>query len=87
VFTLLNITDEDIDLTGWVIADKLKKKDTIRDIVLKAGDVTRIQLSGDNAQLSNDGGIITLLSKDGLKIDGVSYTRQDAAKQGFVTSF
>ena len=84
---LLNITDEDIDLTGWMIADKLKKKDTIRDIVLKAGDVTRIQLSGHNAQLSNDGGIITLLSKDGLKIDGVSYTRQDAAKQGFVTSF
>lgn len=84
---LLNITDEDMDLTGWMIADKLKRKDTIRDIVLKAGDVTRIQLSGQNAQLSNDGGIITLLSKDGLKIDGVSYTRQDAVKQGFVTTF
>ena len=70
-----------------MIADKLNKKDTVRDIVLKAGDVTRIQLSGQNAQLSNDGGIITLLSKDGLKIDGVSYTRQDAVKQGFVTTF
>ncbi|MFZ0710556.1 MAG: DUF2278 family protein [Terrimicrobiaceae bacterium] len=84
---LLNITDEDIDLNGWMIADKLKKKDTIRGKVLKAGDVARIFLSGQNAQLSNDGGIITLLNKDGLKIDGVSYTKRDATKQGFVIAF
>ncbi|WP_153797268.1 DUF2278 family protein [Foetidibacter luteolus] len=84
---LLNATDKDIDLEGWAIADKMKKKEVISDTILRAAEVTKIQLSGRAAQLSNDGGIITLLDRDGLKIDGVSYTKQDAKKQGFITVF
>ena len=84
---LLNITDEDINLDGWMIADKEKKKDTIRNKTLKAGEVTRITLTGEGAQLANSGGIISLLNKDGLKIHGVSYTKQSADRQGFITTF
>jgi uncharacterized protein YukJ len=84
---LLNASDKDINLNGWMIADKLKKKDTIYNGILKAGDVTRIKLTGRGAQLSNDGGIITLLNSEGLKIHGVSFTKQDASKQGNITSF
>lgn len=84
---LVNTTDKDIDLEGWMIADKLKKKEIIRNNLLKAADVAKIRLSGRDAQLSNNGGIITLLNKDGLKIDGVSYTKNDAGKQDHLIVF
>lgn len=84
---LLNTTDKDIDLDGWMIADKQKKKEIIRNNVLKSTEVSKIKLSGQNAQLSNQGGIITLLNKEGLKIDGVSYTKNDAGKQGNLITF
>ena len=84
---LVNTTDADIDLTGWMIADKLKKKEVIGNILLEASGVTRIALSGQNAQLSNNGGIITLLNKDGIKIDGVSYTKNEAGNQGKLITF
>jgi len=74
-------------MDGWMIVDKLKKKEIIRNNVLRSTEVTKIKLSGQNAQLSNEGGIITLLNKDGLKINGVSYTKQDANKQGFIITF
>ncbi len=84
---LVNTADTDIDLTGWMIADKLKKKEIIENTLLEASGVTRINLSGQNAQLSNNGGIITLLNKDGIKVDGVSYTKNDAAIQGRLVAF
>jgi uncharacterized protein YukJ len=84
---LLNTTDTGIDLNGWVIADKLKKKAPVPDTILGASEVIRITLSGMDAQLSNEGGIITLLNKEGLKIDGVSYTKENAGRQGMLTTF
>jgi hypothetical protein len=84
---LLNITDKDVNLDGWMIADKLKKKEIIRNKILKSTEITKIELTGQNAQLSNEGGIITLLNNNGLKIDGVSYIKQQAAKQGFIVTF
>lgn len=84
---LVNTTDTDINLTGWMIADKLKKKEIIGNILLEASGVTRITLSGQNAQLSNNGGIITLLNKDGIKINGASYTKNDASHQGKLITF
>jgi len=44
-------------------------------------------LSGDDVQLANDGGIITLLDREGLKIDGVSYTKDEVSKQGWTIVF
>lgn len=84
---LLNTTDKDINLEGWMIADKLKKKEVVRNIILSGGDVVQIKLLGAGAQLSNEGGIITLLNNEGLKINGVSYTKKDAAKQGSLVTF
>jgi hypothetical protein len=81
---LLNKNDADIDLTGWQIVDKLNKKDIINTKIISAGDTIRITLSGAGAQLSNKGGTITLLNNNGLKIDGVSYTKEDASKEGFI---
>ena len=33
-------------------------------------------------QLGNAGGIITLLDRQGLKVDGVSYTAEQARREG-----
>ena len=84
---LLNTSNTDVDINNWSIADKLKKKDVIHNGMLKAGEITKVMLTGQGAQLSNDGGIITLLNKNGLKVHGVSYTKQEAGEQGRVIAF
>jgi uncharacterized protein YukJ len=76
---LLNKTNQDVNLSGWQIVDKLKKADIIGNQVLPAGDTVRIRLTGQGAQLSNKGGNITLLNKESVKIDGVTYTKEDAS--------
>jgi hypothetical protein len=41
-----------------------------------------LTLSGTTIQLSNSGGIISLLNKEGLKVHGVQYTKNDVSEQG-----
>jgi hypothetical protein len=38
-------------------------------------------------QLPNEGGLITLLNPQGIKVHGVSYTKQQAQKQGWTIVF
>jgi uncharacterized protein YukJ len=84
--TLLNATPEAIDLTGWALADKNKKKATLKGSI-RAGETLKEVLSGKDIELSNKGGIITLLDKKGLKVDGVSFTKEDADKEGWTIVF
>ena len=84
---LLNASPETINMDGWAIMDKAQNKDIISGLSLKAGDVYRYRLAGNGAQLSNNGGIITLLNKEGIKVSGVAYTAQEAATQGKVLKF
>ena len=84
--TLLNTTPDSIDLDGWAIVDKNKKKAYLSGSI-GAGETLRIELSGKDAQLSNKGGIITLLDRKGLKVDGVSYTKKEASKSGWTMVF
>lgn len=83
---LLNTTDKAISLDGWAIADKQKKKEILKGTIPAGGTITHA-LTGKTAQFSNEGGIITLLNKDGLKISGVSYTKDQASQQGKVITF
>ncbi len=85
--TLINPTTESVDLSGWAIVDKNKHSDVLDGPVVKAGETAIIPLDGQGAQLGNKGGIITLLNKAGLKIDGVSYTKSQARKQGWTIVF
>ncbi len=85
--TLLNTTPQTIDLNGWAIADKNKRKTVLTGPQLAPGAATMIELPKDGAQLSNDGGIISLLNAAGLKIHGVSYTKAEAARQGWTVVF
>ena len=85
--TLLNPTASQIDLAGWGILDKNKRREKLTDLALESGDTIRVTLSGKGAQLSNKGGIITLVDRTGMKIDGVSYTKKDAERQGWTLVF
>ena len=77
--TLINLTPNVADLSGWLIADKNKNKSVIHNLLLNPGTTGVVKLDGRGAQLGNSGGIITLLSPDGIKYDGVSYTKEQAA--------
>lgn len=83
--TLLNASPESIDLTGWKIADRLKKTCTLSGVV-GPGATLLVNLTQE-VQLGNKGGIITLLNEKGLKVDGVSYTAQQAQKEGWTIVF
>lgn len=83
--TLLNITDTPIDLRGWKLMDRGKRKMNLSGMILPNAPLT-IKLSRV-VQLSNSGGIITLLNPSGLKVDGVHYTKKMAHEQGRVLVF
>lgn len=85
--TMVNTTPGPIDLSGWAIADKNKNKSVLDALVAGPGEAVVAQLDGYGAQLGNQGGIVTLLDPQGLKVDGVSYTRQQASRQGWTLVF
>ena len=82
---LLNPTPKAIDLAGWKIADQQKRKCPLAGR-LPAGGVLTVRLAAPT-QLGNSGGIITLLDANGLKVDGVSYTREQAKREGWLVVF
>jgi uncharacterized protein YukJ len=84
--SLINTSPEKVDLSGWALADQVKHKQRLSGII-NPGEVVRVPLGKDSIQLDNSGGIITLLDDKELKIDGVSYTKQDAQKQGWTIVF
>ena len=77
--TLLNRSPEEIDLSGWSLADRLKNRFVIPDQILAAGAVVQVAVQ-DPVSLGNKGGLITVLDGAGLKVDGVAYTGADAAE-------
>ncbi|MGA0556159.1 DUF2278 family protein [Larkinella sp. VNQ87] len=74
---LFNPLADPISLQGWGLLDSQKKKEPLQ-AQLASGATLTVQLTGRNAQLSNKGGIITLVDEEGLKIHGVSYTKEQA---------
>ncbi|AKG23751.1 DUF2278 family protein [Calothrix sp. 336/3] len=83
---LINSSPEVINLTNWSLADKLKQKYRLQGTI-NPGETLKVQIPQKTIQLDNQGGIITLLNDKGIKIDGVSYTKEDAQKQGWMVIF
>jgi uncharacterized protein YukJ len=79
--TVLNTTESTLEMANWQILDQLDQIDTISGSI-KPGETATFRLSGQGAQLSNKGGTITLLNSDGLKVDGVAYTKEQAKSEG-----
>jgi uncharacterized protein YukJ len=85
VVTLLNTAPHDHDLTGWALLDTQKKRLPLSG-VLSAGATRTVQVQHPLA-LSNKGGVITLVDEKGLKVHGVSYTREQARHPGWTIVF
>ena len=83
---LLNASPSAVDLTGWRIADRLKRTCPVPAQSLGAGELLEVAVS-EPAQLSNQGGLITLLDAAGLKIAGVAYTAGQARQEGWTLTF
>jgi len=79
---LLNTLSATVNLDGWTLADKNKRRHPLDGIVLEAGAVTTVTLPGTTVQLSNKGGIIKLLNGKGLKVHGVQYNKNEVSEQG-----
>ena len=83
--TLLNTTNKTIALQGWHIADRDKNKQALGGS-LPAGETLRVKLQPP-VVLPNKGGLITVLNAKGLRVDGVSYTAEQAKLPGFTLKF
>ncbi|HEY0140984.1 MAG TPA: DUF2278 family protein [Thermoanaerobaculia bacterium] len=83
--TLVNASPTDVSLAGWSLADKDKKRFSLKGTIA-AGASLQVKIAKP-MELSNNGGIISLLNDDGLKVDGVSYTKQQAANPGWTIVF
>ncbi|MEU6199712.1 DUF2278 family protein [Streptomyces sp. NPDC047061] len=84
--TLLNASSAPVDLTGWRLLDRIGQASPVPAGPLAAGAALGVPLSG-GARLGNHGGEITLLDATGLKADGVSYTAEQAAREGWWVVF
>ena len=83
--TLLNTSPSPIDLEGWALLDKAEARMPLSG-QLGAGE-TKLFVVQAPMVLSNKGGLITLVNSDGLKVDGVSYTKQQANRPGWTIKF
>jgi uncharacterized protein YukJ len=83
--TLLNTSDNPIDLDGWMIADKQKNKMKLTGSI--AAGATLVVPVVAPVTLSNKGGIITLLDNRGVKVHGVAYTKAQARQPGRTIPF
>jgi uncharacterized protein YukJ len=84
--TLLNASPQDVDLTGWHLADQAKHTCPVGARSLPAGSPAVVPVT-NGVQLGNRGGLITLLDPDGIKVDGVSYTGAQARREGWTLVF
>jgi uncharacterized protein YukJ len=85
IVTLLNTSDVALDLTGWAILDKQKAKMPLEGSIEPGGTLAVVIQAP--AVLSNQGGIITLVDGKGIKVHGVSYTREQARHPGRTIPF
>jgi uncharacterized protein YukJ len=83
---VLNASPRAVDLDGWKIADKTKRTCPVGTTTLGPGETLSVTPSGGVA-LSNNGGQITLLDPNGLKVDGVAYTADQAHREGWTVTF
>lgn len=83
--TLLNTTPAVIDLAGWKLLDRDKNAMLLAGRI-EPGDTLRVTLTPPTV-LPNKGGLITVVNADGLRVDGVTYTKAQASHPGFTVKF
>ena len=85
--TLLNRTPTIVSLNGWALVDKNNQQHLLDGQSIEAGGVLQVSVADSPMTLGNSGGTITLLDGEGLKVDGVSYTREEGKQEGWTAVF
>ena len=85
--SLVNLSPNDVDLTGWTLSDDKREVLELEAIaksrlILRSGEAIRVQPI-EPLILPNDGGTITLMKRDeegqSQRMDRVRYTKQQAS--------
>ncbi|MFB6805140.1 DUF2278 family protein [Streptomyces sp. NPDC056387] len=84
--TVLNASPSPIDLQGWQLADLNQQTLPLPAGTLQPGTTLTVP-GGDGFHLGNQGGTITLLDPDGIKVHGVAYTARQAEREGRTITF
>lgn len=85
---LVNTTDEAISLDGWKLVDRTRDEFVIGQVTIQATGSIEIKIPADSHfTLSNKGGTISLLNRQGIKTSGVQYTKQQAQAEGRLILF
>lgn len=85
--TLLNTGPTAIPLAGWRLVDKAGNYYEISDLDLSGGIAKTIVLPANTMQLSNRGGEIRLVDRTGHTAHLVTYSRQQAEREGETLRF
>ncbi len=85
--SILNTTNQQIDLKGWSIENKSGRRHKIgKSTSLAAGEVYNHRLSR-SVSLSNRGDRIRLINPDGVQVHEAVYKAADAKKEGWTIRF
>jgi poly(U)-specific endoribonuclease len=85
--TLLNMSSMNISVTGWRLLDKMNNDFEIADLTLRGGSAATIILPKNSMQLSNKGGEIRLVNKDNQIVHRVTYSKEQATREGLTITF
>ncbi|WP_245506660.1 hypothetical protein [Rhizobium sp. PP-F2F-G48] len=80
--TLINGGAATISLEGWFLVDKMKNRFAVGDVTLGGGIATTVLLPKNSIQLSNKGGEIRLVDRDGHTAHLVTYSKAQASTEG-----
>jgi uncharacterized protein YukJ len=83
--TLINSSADTVDLSGWSLTNQTKRKFPINGSI-NPGETFKVTLDA-SINLANEGGIITLLDNQGLKVHGVAYTKDSTQQAGWTLVF
>ncbi|WP_010680981.1 DUF2278 family protein [Acetivibrio cellulolyticus] len=84
--SILNTTPDEIDLSGWALADINKNRLSLSGTI-GTGNFMTIPVSNTNFDLPDSGGIISILDSSGIKINGVKYTAAEYSGNGRTFKF
>lgn len=85
--TLINTGTTSLPLDEWRIEDRNGKSHRISGAMIGAGETVRVPLDPPSAQLSNQGGRITLIDRGGNTIHTVTYSKGQVKSQGETVLF
>jgi uncharacterized protein YukJ len=85
VVTILNRSPSAVNMEGWSLLDKMKAATKLSGTI-GAGESRTFRVHPPMV-LSNKGGLITLVNPNGLKVDGVAYSKKDANLPGWTIKF